>query len=85
MTIRKVEIERLTMISSKPFDAVVAGIEGAIGRPDMSEFEKSAQGAATYAEFEDLVRRSVSAVELMLFMKLDTGAVLRRESGRAQP
>ena len=73
------------MISSKPFDAVVAGIEGAIGRPDMSELEKSAQGAATYAEFEDLVRRSVSAVELMLFMKLDTGAVLRRESGRAQP
>ena len=31
------------------------------------------------------MRRSVSAVELMLFMKLDTGAVLHGESGRAQP
>ena len=41
MTIRKVEIERLTMISSKPFDAVVAAVEDAIGRPDMREFEKS--------------------------------------------
>jgi uncharacterized protein (DUF302 family) len=85
MTIRKVEIERLTMISSKPFDAVVAAVEDAIGRPDMREFEKATQGAATYAEFEDIVRRSVSAVGLMLFMKLDTGAVLRRESGHAQP
>jgi hypothetical protein len=41
MTIRKVEIERLTMISSKPFDAVVAAVEDAIGRPDMREFEKA--------------------------------------------
>ena len=31
------------MISSKPFEAVVAAVEGAIGRPDMREFEKAAQ------------------------------------------
>lgn len=73
------------MVSSKPFEAVVAAVEGAIGRPDMREFGKAAQGAVTHAEFVDLVRRSVSAVGLMLFMKLDTGAVLRRESGGAQP
>lgn len=85
MNIRKVEVERLTVISSKPFEAVAAAVEGAIGRPDMREFGKAAQGVATYGAFEDLVRRSVSAVGLMLFMKLDIGAVLRRESGNAQP
>jgi len=73
------------MTSSKPFEAVVAAVEGAIGQPDMREFGKATQSAATYAEFEGIVQRSVSAVGLMLFMKLDIGAVLRRESGRAQP
>jgi len=85
MTIRKIEIERLTVTSFKPFETVVAAVEAAIGRPDMVEFGKASRAAATNAEFEDLARRSVSAIGLMLFMKLDIGAVLRRESGRAQP
>ena len=85
MTIRKVEVERLTIISSKPFEDVVSSVEGAIGCPDMREFGRAARGAASHAEFEDLVRRTVNAVGLMLFMKLDAGAVIRRESGRAQP
>ncbi|KWV60669.1 hypothetical protein AS156_02170 [Bradyrhizobium macuxiense] len=85
MTIRKVEIERLTMISSNPFDVVIASIEGAIGHPDMAQFGKASRAAASHAEFEGLVQRSVSALGLMLFMRLDIGAVLRRESGRAQP
>lgn len=37
ITVRKVEIERLTVISSRPFDVVVAAVEQAIGRPDMVE------------------------------------------------
>lgn len=85
MTIRKVEIERLTIISSNPFEAVVASIDGAIGHPDMAEFGKTSRAAASHDEFERLVQRSVSAIGLMLFMRLDIGAVLRRESGRAEP
>ena len=34
MTIRKVEIERFSVTSSKPFEAVVAALEAAVGRPD---------------------------------------------------
>lgn len=85
MTIRKIEVERLSMISSRPCDAVVASIDGAIGHPDMAEFGKASRAAASHAEFESLVQRSVSALDLMLFMRLDVGAVLRRESGRAEP
>jgi uncharacterized protein (DUF302 family) len=83
--IRKVEIQRLTIVSSKTFEAVVAAVEKAIGRPDMLEFGKASSGARTHAEFENLVNRSVSELGLMLFMKLDLGAVLRRESGLAEP
>jgi uncharacterized protein (DUF302 family) len=83
--IRKIEIQRLTIVSSKPFEAVVSAIEKAIGRPDMLEFGKASAGAKTYAELENLVNRSVSELGLMLFMKLDLGAVLRKEDGLARP
>ena len=85
MTIRKIEVERLTIVSSKPFEAVVAAVENNIGRPDMSEFGKASSRASTYAELESLVNRSVSELGLMLFMKLDLGAVLRKASGLARP
>jgi len=35
MTIRKIEIERFSVTSSKPFEAVVAALEAAVGHPDM--------------------------------------------------
>jgi len=83
MMVRKIEIERLTITSSKPFETVVAALEAAIGRPDMAEFMKATRSATTYAELQSVVQQSVSAAGLMLFMKLDTGAVIRSESGLA--
>jgi hypothetical protein len=44
MTIRKIEIEGLSMTSSKPFEKVVAALEAAVGHPDMSEFVKAIAG-----------------------------------------
>jgi hypothetical protein len=41
MTVRKVEIERLSVISSKPFEEVLATLEAALGHPDMVEFMKA--------------------------------------------
>jgi uncharacterized protein (DUF302 family) len=83
--IHNIEIQRLTVISSKPFEAVVSAIEKAIGRPDMVEFGKASSGAKTFSEFENLVNRTVSALGLMLFMKLDLGSVLRKETGLTRP
>jgi hypothetical protein len=48
MAIGKVEIERATITSSKPFATVVAAVEGAIGRPDIVEFQKAAHDAIAY-------------------------------------
>ena len=41
--IRKVEMERFTVISARPFDEVVAAIKTSIGNPNMAEFWKSMQ------------------------------------------
>ena len=43
--IRKVQMERFTLISSQPFDQVLAAINDAIGHPDMAEFWRSTHRA----------------------------------------
>ena len=50
--IRKVEMERFTVTSSKPFDVVVAAIKASIGHPNMAELWQATQRATTAAELE---------------------------------
>ena len=81
MTIRKLEIERISLTSSKPFDAVVAAIKAAVGHPDMVEFREVTRSAQSFSELERAVQGALGRTGLMLFMELDLGAILRRESG----
>lgn len=85
MTIRKVEIERFSLISSKPFEVVVAALKAAVGHPDMVEFVKTTHGARTFAELESAVHRGLGRTGLMMFMKLDLGEILRKETGLGTP
>jgi uncharacterized protein (DUF302 family) len=85
MTIRKIEIERLSVTSSKPFAAVVAAIKASVGQPDMIEFTRATRGARSFAELEHKVHAGLGKTGLMLFMELDHGAILRKESGHDTP
>jgi uncharacterized protein (DUF302 family) len=82
---RKIEVERVSVGSSRPFEAVVATLMAAIGHLDMSKLEKVIEGNAPFAELESAVRRGLGKTELMLFMQLDAGVILRKESGRDTP
>ena len=82
---RRVEIERLTVKSSRPFQAVVDALEGAVGHPDMAEFSKTVKNARSYSEIQRLVDRSVSTRGLMQFARFDDGEILRKESGLDKP
>jgi uncharacterized protein (DUF302 family) len=83
--IRKIEVERFSLTSSKPFDEVVAGVNAAIGHPDMAEFGKSTHEARSFAELKSAVEKGLSKAGLMLFMQLDQGAVVRKETGHETP
>ncbi len=85
MTIRKVEIERFSVTSSKPFEAVVAALKAAVGRPDMVEFSEAIRDSRTFAELESAVHRGLGRTGLMMFMELDHGAILRKETGLGTP
>jgi uncharacterized protein (DUF302 family) len=43
------------------------------------------KGTGTFAELENVVRRDLGKTGLMLFMELDHGAVLRKETGLDTP
>jgi uncharacterized protein (DUF302 family) len=85
MTVRKFEIERVSVNSSKPFAAVVDAIKTSVGQPDMAEFARAAKGAGAFSELERKVNAGLGRTGLMLFMELDHGAILRKESGQDTP
>ena len=76
---------RWSITSQKPFDAVVALVEGKIGRPNMGEFVARMATASTYEEMQNVVHDSVSEIGLMEFMRLDHGAVLAKAGVDGNP
>ena len=83
--IRKIEVERFTLSSSKPFDQVVAALNAAVGHPDMSDFWKSTDRAQSVAELESTIEKGLGRTGLMLFLEFDHGAIVRKGTGRATP
>src|SRR4029077_2031921 len=83
--IRKIEMERFSLTTSKPFAVVVDGVNSAIGHPDMAEFGRSTHEARSFAELKSAVEKGLSKAGLMLFMQLDRGAVVQKETGQATP
>jgi uncharacterized protein (DUF302 family) len=85
MSIRSFELERFSVTSAEPFDAVITALRAGVGRLDLVEFAKASRGVGTFAELESVINRNPGKTGLMLFLELDHGAVLRKESGLANP
>src|SRR6266576_7203049 len=83
--IKKIEVERFTLSSSKLFDQVVAALNAAVGHPDMSDFWKSTDRAQSVAELESTIEKVLGRTGLMLFVEFDHGAIVRKGTGRATP
>jgi uncharacterized protein (DUF302 family) len=83
--IRKVEIERFALTSSKPFDQVVAALNAGVGHPDMAEFWRSTHRTQSVAELESTIQAVLGTAGLMLFVEFDHGAIVRKGTGRDTP
>jgi uncharacterized protein (DUF302 family) len=80
--IRKIEIERFSLIASKQFDDVVAAINAGIGHPDIAEFWSSTQKTRSAAELESTIEKAVGKTGLMLFVAFNHGAIINQTTGR---
>ena len=85
MTIARIEVERFSLTSSKPFDAVVAALKSAVGQPKMVEFFRETRATNSFPELARIVQSGLGRTDLMLFAEFDLGDILRRESGSQTP
>ena len=76
--IRKIDMERFSVSSSKPFDAVVAAIKASIGHPNMAELWRATQRATTAAELEAAIQPLLGERGLMQFVEFDHGMIVRK-------
>jgi uncharacterized protein (DUF302 family) len=85
MSIREVQVQRLTLVSSEPFETVVARIDSQIGHPDMAAFREKFSAAQNEAEMKSVIDPVTKPNGLMEFARFDLGEVLRKESGAGTP
>src|SRR5262245_14722547 len=85
MNNRRIELERFSVISSKTFEAVASDLRASVGRPELAEFMRATKASRTLGELEDAIRERVGSTGLILFLELDLGEILRKETGRAAP
>jgi len=85
MGIRQVAVERTTITSQQPFDAVVARLTAAVGHPDMAAFARDVVSARNSTDLERIVNAAIGAAGLMEMAHFDIGEVLRKELGNDAP
>jgi uncharacterized protein (DUF302 family) len=81
MATNQIHVERCSVVSSHPFEQVVAAFEKALGHPEMNAFIANMNAAQSFAELEKMVRGAVGPSDLMEFARIDLGAVLRKKNG----
>ena len=81
----EIQLRRVSIVSSKPFEEIVRRLTATIGHPDMNAFQKAVGGANTLAQLEDVVEGAIGSSGLMEFARFDAGEVLRKERGGRGP
>jgi uncharacterized protein (DUF302 family) len=78
VAIKKVEIERFSVTSSRPFREVLETLQAALGHPDPRVFRENVAAAKTFAELEKVVHDALGPSGFMEFARFDFGVVLRK-------
>src|ERR1700691_4272166 len=85
MPVRKVEVERFSLTTPRPFESVVCALKSGIGQLDLAAFASASKSSGTFADLEEVINRNMGESGLMLFLEFDHGAVVRKETGLAKP
>jgi hypothetical protein len=73
------EGERVTLTTSRKFTDVVAHIDRALGHSNIGELFQKIQSAQTPDEVSHVVAAAAGPLQLMEFMRLDLGMMLRKD------
>jgi uncharacterized protein (DUF302 family) len=79
METKQVSVERVSLTTTKPFDRVMAALNAKVGHPTMPAFTNDIEAASSVAEVEEIVRRGLGESGLVVFVRFDLGAAIRKE------
>ena len=85
MPITHLNVERLWLISDKPFESVLAAIKSGIGHPDMNRLWQEIWSAGSFQGVEALVTAALGPPGLMQFGEFDDGGFIRKDRGAGTP
>ena len=81
----EVQLRRVSVVSSRPFEEVVQRLTATIGRPDPNALHHAVTAATTLADLEKVVHGAIGSSDLMEFVRFDAGEVLRKERNGQGP
>jgi uncharacterized protein (DUF302 family) len=85
LPLTQLTVERLSLISDKPFEAVLAAIQGGIGHPEMEKFWEEIWSADSFHKVESIVTAALGPTGLMQFGEFDDGGFIRKDRGEGTP
>lgn len=85
MSIRQLTVERLSLISDKPFESVLDAVRGGIGHPDMNKLWEDIWSADSFQRVESIVKPVLGPTGLMQFGEFDDGRFIRKDRGEGTP
>jgi uncharacterized protein (DUF302 family) len=83
--VTQLRVERLVMVSGKPFATVVSAIREGIGQPDMKALWNDIWSADSFEEIEAVVNPALGPTGLMQFGQFDDGGFIRKDRGDETP
>ena len=79
MTIKQLNVERVSYISQKPFSKVLEALDAAVGHPKMDEMWQKLFKADTVAVVEEIMRSCVGSSGLIEFLRFNHGDIVHKE------
>jgi uncharacterized protein (DUF302 family) len=79
MGTKQFTVERFSLTTTKPFDSVMTALEAKVGHPPMPAFTNDIEASFSTAEVERLVQRELGESGLVMFVRFDLGAAMRKE------
>jgi uncharacterized protein (DUF302 family) len=85
MPIHQIAVERWCVVSSRPFDKIIASIDAALGHPDMREFAAKVAAAQSWQELEQTIGCFIGPSGFMEFARFNLGQILQKAQGPSAP
>jgi uncharacterized protein (DUF302 family) len=76
---KEITVKRFSVVSAKPFSDVLRALHKGIGRPKMRELHERLADAPTFSEYEEIIKSVVGEADLIEFLRLDLGSILRKD------